>query len=77
MTLTLTFISVKNLRPWVKLDVAEADKCPVDDMLRTLLQRASNNPKTTEPDPELLPRCLKAVLNVCNNEPGIHEALSR
>jgi len=44
-------------------------------MLQALLQRASSAPETTQP--ELLQKCLKAVLPVCNGQVsagGIHSS---
>ncbi|KAG1721496.1 uncharacterized protein EDB91DRAFT_1275625 [Suillus paluster] len=55
---------VNQVRPWVQHDIEKAERYHVDKMLEVLLQRTSLNPKTEQPD--LLGRCLQAVLSVCN-----------
>ncbi|KAG0706458.1 hypothetical protein DFH29DRAFT_1022318 [Suillus ampliporus] len=62
--ISLVGVHVDEIRPWIQRDIRQAEKCPVDAMLQVLLQRASLDPKTKQPD--LLKRCLKAVLPVCN-----------
>ncbi|KAG0706490.1 hypothetical protein DFH29DRAFT_845929 [Suillus ampliporus] len=62
--ISLVGVHVDQIRPWIQRDIQQAEKCPVDAMLQVLLQRASLDPKTKQPD--LLKRCLKAVLPVCN-----------
>ncbi|KAG2750156.1 hypothetical protein P692DRAFT_20874667 [Suillus brevipes Sb2] len=59
-------VQVPELRPWIQRDVAQAKQCKVDAMLRALLQRASSNPNTIQSD--LLEKCLKEVLPVCNGQ---------
>ncbi|KAG1754740.1 uncharacterized protein EDB91DRAFT_1076846 [Suillus paluster] len=55
---------VNQVRPWVQRDIEKAERCHIDKMLEVLLQRASLDPKTEQPD--LLGRCLQAILSVCN-----------
>ncbi|KAG0699553.1 hypothetical protein DFH29DRAFT_1014269 [Suillus ampliporus] len=62
--ISLVGIEVEQIRPWIQRDIAQAKTCPVDAMLQVLLQRASLDRKTQQPD--LLQKCLEAVLPVCN-----------
>ncbi|KAG2087331.1 hypothetical protein BD769DRAFT_1617619 [Suillus cothurnatus] len=57
---------VKKVRPWIQRDIEQVKECKADDMLQALLQRASSAPETKQP--ELLQKCLKAVLPVCNGQ---------
>ncbi|KAG1729432.1 hypothetical protein EDB19DRAFT_1743436 [Suillus lakei] len=57
---------VYEIRPWIERDIGKTKTCNVDVMLGDLMQRASNNPKT--PQPDLLDKCLEAVLKVCNGK---------
>ncbi|KAG2149131.1 uncharacterized protein EDB93DRAFT_1337101 [Suillus bovinus] len=50
----------------IQRDVEQAKECKADAMLQALLQRASCAPETKQP--ELLQKCLKAVLPVCNGQ---------
>ncbi|KAG2138136.1 hypothetical protein BD769DRAFT_1663701 [Suillus cothurnatus] len=58
--------NVKKVRPWTQRDIEQAKECKTDAMLQALLQRASAAPESTQP--ELLQKCLKAVLPVCNGQ---------
>ncbi|KAG2032581.1 hypothetical protein BDR03DRAFT_985624 [Suillus americanus] len=58
--------NVKKVRPWIQRDIEQVKECKVDAMLQALLQRASSAPETKQP--ELLQKCLKAVLPVCNGQ---------
>ncbi|KAG2032563.1 hypothetical protein BDR03DRAFT_1094849 [Suillus americanus] len=62
----LVGVHVKEVRPWIQRDIEQSKQCKVDAMLQALLQRASCAPETKQP--ELLQKCLKAVLPVCNGE---------
>ena len=55
---------VDQIRPWIQRDIEQFQTCQVDVMLQTFLQRASRDPENQQSD--LLARCLKAVLPVCN-----------
>ncbi|KAG1726848.1 hypothetical protein EDB19DRAFT_1751609 [Suillus lakei] len=57
---------VYEIHPWIERVIGKTKTCNVDVMLGDLLQRASNNPKT--PQPDLLDKCLEAVLKVCNGK---------
>ncbi|KAG1816325.1 uncharacterized protein BJ212DRAFT_1480776 [Suillus subaureus] len=57
---------VKKVRPWIQRDIEQVKECKADAMLQALLQRASSTPETKQP--ELLQKCLKAVLPVCNGQ---------
>lgn len=57
---------INQIRPWIERDIEKTKTCNVDVMLGDLLQRACNNPKT--PQPDLLDKCLEAVLKVCNGK---------
>jgi hypothetical protein len=59
---------VKEIRPWIERDIEQAKQCKADAMLEALLQRASCTPKIDSEQSELLPKCLKAVLPVCNGQ---------
>ncbi|KAG1883332.1 hypothetical protein F4604DRAFT_1982804 [Suillus subluteus] len=59
-------VHVKKVRPWIQRDIEQTKECKVDAMLQALLQRASSAPETQQP--ELLQKCLKAVLPVCNGQ---------
>ncbi|KAG1787720.1 uncharacterized protein HD556DRAFT_1448400 [Suillus plorans] len=50
----------------IQHDIEQAKECKADAMLQALLQRASSAPETKQP--ELLQKCLKAVLPVCNGQ---------
>ncbi|KAG2097714.1 uncharacterized protein F5147DRAFT_816386 [Suillus discolor] len=50
----------------IQRDIEQAKECKADAMLQALLQRASSAPETKQP--ELLQKCLKAVLPVCNGQ---------
>ncbi|KAG1804415.1 uncharacterized protein BJ212DRAFT_1486696 [Suillus subaureus] len=58
---------VNKVRPWIQRDIEQAKECKADAMLQALLQHASSTPETTK-QPELLQKCLKAVLPVCNGQ---------
>ncbi|KAG1744150.1 uncharacterized protein EDB91DRAFT_1080942 [Suillus paluster] len=60
----LVGVQVGDLWPWIKRDIEQAKTCEADTMLQVFLQRASLDPETEQP--ALLPRCLEAVLHVCN-----------
>ncbi|KAG2114188.1 uncharacterized protein F5147DRAFT_607426 [Suillus discolor] len=62
----LVGVRVKEIRPWIQRDIEQAKQCKADAMLQALLQRASCAPETKQP--ELLQKCLKAVLPVCNGQ---------
>ncbi|KAG1903595.1 uncharacterized protein F5891DRAFT_1210137 [Suillus fuscotomentosus] len=62
----LVGVQVKKLRPWIQRDIEQVKECKADAMLQALLQRASSAPETEQP--ELLQKCLKAVLPVCNGQ---------
>ncbi|KAG2149133.1 uncharacterized protein EDB93DRAFT_362687 [Suillus bovinus] len=62
----LVGVQVKDVRPWIQRDIEQAKQCKADAMLQALLQRASCAPETKQP--ELLQKCLEAVLPVCNGE---------
>ncbi|KAG1805969.1 uncharacterized protein BJ212DRAFT_796838 [Suillus subaureus] len=76
-------VNVKKVRPWIQRDIEQAKECKADAMLQALLQRASSSPETQQP--ELLQKCLKAVLPVCNGQvsaggiysSGVETALKR
>lgn len=57
---------INQIRPWIERDIEKTKTCNVDVMLGDLLQRASNDPET--PQPDLLDKCLDAVLKVCNGK---------
>ncbi|KAG1855233.1 hypothetical protein F4604DRAFT_2042436 [Suillus subluteus] len=57
---------VKKVRPWIQRDIEQVKQCKADAMLQALLQRACSTPETEQP--ELLQKCLKAVLPVCNGQ---------
>ncbi|KAG2071556.1 hypothetical protein BDR04DRAFT_1075264 [Suillus decipiens] len=57
---------VNKVRPWIQRDIEQVKACKADAMLQALLQRASSAPETKQP--ELLQKCLKAVLPVCNGQ---------
>ncbi|KAG2096083.1 uncharacterized protein F5147DRAFT_393285 [Suillus discolor] len=59
-------VKVDKVRPWIQRDIEQVKECKADAMLQALLQRASSAPKTKQP--ELLQKCLKAVLPVCNGQ---------
>ncbi|KAG1893861.1 uncharacterized protein F5891DRAFT_985493 [Suillus fuscotomentosus] len=59
-------LGVKKVGPWIQRDIEQVKECKADAMLQALLQRASSAPKTKQP--ELLQKCLKAVLPVCNGQ---------
>ncbi|KAG2049243.1 hypothetical protein BDR06DRAFT_1012346 [Suillus hirtellus] len=59
-------VKVKNINPWIQWDIKQVKECKADAMLQALLQRASSAPETEQP--ELLQKCLKAVLPVCNGQ---------
>ncbi|KAG2065070.1 hypothetical protein BDR04DRAFT_1109127 [Suillus decipiens] len=50
----------------IQWDIEQAKRCKVDAMLQALLQRASCSPETKQP--ELLQKCLEAVLPACNGQ---------
>ncbi|KAG1803457.1 hypothetical protein EV424DRAFT_1647590 [Suillus variegatus] len=50
----------------IQRDIEQAKECKANAMLQALLQRASSAPETKQP--ELLQKCLKAVLPVCNGQ---------
>ncbi|KAG2096094.1 uncharacterized protein F5147DRAFT_656706 [Suillus discolor] len=60
----LVGVQVKEVWPWIQRDIEQAKQCKADAMLQALLQRASCAPETKQP--ELLQKCLKGVLPVCN-----------
>ncbi|KAG2149147.1 uncharacterized protein EDB93DRAFT_1337111 [Suillus bovinus] len=62
----LVGVQVKEVRPWIQRDIEQAKQCKADAMLQALLQRASCAPETKQP--ELLQKCLEAVLPVCNGD---------
>ncbi|KAG1739397.1 uncharacterized protein EDB91DRAFT_1248752 [Suillus paluster] len=64
----LVGVEIEKIRPWVQHDIERAEPCRVDAMLQVLLQRVSLDAETEQPD--LLGRCLKAVLPVCNGAAG-------
>ncbi|KAG1893857.1 uncharacterized protein F5891DRAFT_743724 [Suillus fuscotomentosus] len=67
--ISLVGVQVKEVRPWIQRDIEQAKQCKADAMLQALLQRASCAPcapKTKQP--ELLQKCLKGVLPVCNGQ---------
>ncbi|KAG1819909.1 hypothetical protein EV424DRAFT_917300 [Suillus variegatus] len=59
-------VKVVKVRPWIQRDIEQVKECKADAMLQALLQCASSAPKTKQP--ELLQKCLKAVLPVCNGQ---------
>ncbi|KAG1826529.1 hypothetical protein EV424DRAFT_1599826 [Suillus variegatus] len=59
-------VKVKKIRPWIQRDIEQVKECKADAMLQALLQRASSTPETEQP--ELLQKCFKAVLPVCNGQ---------
>ncbi|KAG2070243.1 hypothetical protein BDR04DRAFT_1155842 [Suillus decipiens] len=59
-------LGVKKVRPWIQRDTEQVKECKADAMLQALLQRASSVPETKQP--EVLQKCLKAVLPVCNGQ---------
>ncbi|KAG2104721.1 uncharacterized protein F5147DRAFT_263040 [Suillus discolor] len=59
-------VKVKKIRPWIQRDIEQVKECKADAMLQALLQRASSAPETEQP--ELLQKCFKAVLPVCNGQ---------
>ncbi|KAG2092324.1 uncharacterized protein F5147DRAFT_779719 [Suillus discolor] len=62
----LVGVKVKKIRPWIQRDIEQTKECNVDAMLQALLQRSSCAPHTIQP--ELLQKCLQAVLPVCNGQ---------
>ncbi|KAG2346907.1 hypothetical protein BDR05DRAFT_997282 [Suillus weaverae] len=62
----LVGVNVKQVGPWIKRDVEQTKECNVDAMLQVLLQRSSCAPDAIQP--ELLQKCLEAVLPVCNGQ---------
>ncbi|KAG2051443.1 hypothetical protein BDR06DRAFT_1022663 [Suillus hirtellus] len=64
--ISLVDVQAKEVQPWVQWDIEQAKQCKADAILQTLLQRASCAPETKQP--ELLPKCLKVVLPVCNGQ---------
>ncbi|KAG2096095.1 uncharacterized protein F5147DRAFT_641750 [Suillus discolor] len=62
--ISLVGVQVKEVWPWIQRDIEQAKQCKTDVMLQALLQRASCAPETKQP--ELLQKCLKGVLPVCN-----------
>ncbi|KAG2075856.1 hypothetical protein BDR04DRAFT_1068788 [Suillus decipiens] len=59
-------VKVKKVGPWIQRDIEQVKECKADAMLQVLLQRASSTPETKQP--ELLQKCLKAVLPICNGQ---------
>ncbi|KAG2096070.1 uncharacterized protein F5147DRAFT_778431 [Suillus discolor] len=59
-------VKVEKVRPWIQRDIEQVKECKADAMLQALLQRASSAPETEQP--ELLQKCFKAVLPVCNGQ---------
>ncbi|KAG1774429.1 hypothetical protein EV702DRAFT_535694 [Suillus placidus] len=64
--ISLVGVKVNKVRPWIQRDIEQAKECKADAMLQVLLQHASSAPETKQP--ELLQKCLKAVLPVCNGQ---------
>ncbi|KAG2107959.1 uncharacterized protein F5147DRAFT_837161 [Suillus discolor] len=64
--ISLVGVQVKEVRPWIQRDIEQAKQCKADAMLQALLQRASCAPETEQP--ELLQKCLKGILPVCNGQ---------
>ncbi|KAG2096079.1 uncharacterized protein F5147DRAFT_763590 [Suillus discolor] len=64
--ISLVGVQIKEVRPWIQRDIEQAKQCKADVMLQALLQRASCAPETKQP--ELLQKCLKGVLPVCNGQ---------
>ncbi|KAG1717241.1 hypothetical protein EDB19DRAFT_1923676 [Suillus lakei] len=64
--ISLVGVRIKEVRPWIQRDIEQAKQCKADAMLQALLQRASCSPETEQP--ELLQKCLKEVLPVCNGQ---------
>ncbi|KAG1796282.1 uncharacterized protein HD556DRAFT_292111 [Suillus plorans] len=64
--ISLVGVQVKEVWPWIQRDIEQAKQCKADAMLQALLQRASCTPETKQP--ELLQKCLKEVLPVCNGQ---------
>ncbi|KAG1730075.1 hypothetical protein EDB19DRAFT_1391181 [Suillus lakei] len=64
--ISLVGVRVKEVRPWIQRDIEQTKQCKADAMLQALLQRASCSPETEQP--ELLQKCLKEVLPVCNGQ---------
>ncbi|KAG2125371.1 hypothetical protein DEU56DRAFT_892567 [Suillus clintonianus] len=64
--ISLLGVNVPQVSPWVQRDIEEAKTCKVDAMLQVLLERASCNKEKEQPD--LLQKCLEAVLPVCNGD---------
>ncbi|KAG1826388.1 hypothetical protein DFJ58DRAFT_751139 [Suillus subalutaceus] len=64
--ISLVGVKVNKVRPWIQRDIEQAKECKADAMLQALLQHASSTPETKQP--ELLQKCLKAVLPVCNGQ---------
>ncbi|KAG0695565.1 hypothetical protein DFH29DRAFT_1083311 [Suillus ampliporus] len=62
----IDLVGLNMFRPWIQRDIERTETCKVDAMLQVLLQRASLDPEIKQPD--LLPRCLDAVLDVCNGK---------
>ncbi|KAG1759900.1 hypothetical protein EDD22DRAFT_1051861 [Suillus occidentalis] len=62
----LVGVQVPKLCPYIQSDIWQAKQCKVNAMLQALLQRASCAPETIQP--ELLQKCLKAILPVCNGQ---------
>ncbi|KAG2035198.1 hypothetical protein BDR03DRAFT_1012715 [Suillus americanus] len=62
----ISLVGVKKVRPWIQRDIEQVKECGAEAMLQALLQRASSAPETQQP--ELLHKCLKAVLPVCNGQ---------
>ena len=59
---------VDKVRPWIEGDIGQAQQCPIDNMLRVLLQRASRTPNAEQHD--LLDKCLKQVVRLLNETPA-------
>ncbi|KAG1868896.1 hypothetical protein C8R48DRAFT_123080 [Suillus tomentosus] len=64
--ISLVGVQVKEVRSWIQRDIEQDKQCKTDAMLQALLQRASCAPETKQP--ELLQKCLKGVLPVCNGQ---------
>ncbi|KAG2050872.1 hypothetical protein BDR06DRAFT_974149 [Suillus hirtellus] len=57
---------INQICPWIEWDIKKTKTCNVTVMLGDLLQHASNDLET--PQPDLLDKCLDAVLKVCNGK---------
>ncbi|KAG2096096.1 uncharacterized protein F5147DRAFT_778458 [Suillus discolor] len=64
--ISLVGVQVNEVRPWIRRDIEQAKQCKADAMLQALLQHASCAPETKQP--ELLQKCQKGVLPVCNGQ---------